>query len=292
MYAVRKADQSAFTPTSKDICRIENGSTNAYLKDARAIEEFLKGVEPNYNASVEKLRNGTVDRDCISTIAGFVSYVMCCSPAAMRLGSTNLQCLLDTFARVMDAQDVIPLAPSELDGKRLTELLDDGALKFEVDPKFPQAVGIEDIQGYASAFGNCRWDVLINTHADSPFFSSDYPAAIETSGHPWVLNKIVPLAPDLAIRIRPDINQDLSREDLTFSNFESRAIQLSRKHVIDINRLIVRCAESLVFYRNQHPWVSDFIRKNSGFRIEFRPMRVSTPDGFTVFPNQQIVSTR
>jgi len=52
MYAIRKSDLKKFPCTSRDVCRIENGSTNAYLKEDRAIEDFLLDVEPKYNASI------------------------------------------------------------------------------------------------------------------------------------------------------------------------------------------------------------------------------------------------
>jgi hypothetical protein len=50
MYALRKSDLKRFPTKSQDVCRIEEGSTNAYLTKDRAIEEFLKEVEPRYNA--------------------------------------------------------------------------------------------------------------------------------------------------------------------------------------------------------------------------------------------------
>lgn len=39
-----------FPTKSQDVCRIEEGSTNAYLMKDRAVEEFLEDVEPRYNA--------------------------------------------------------------------------------------------------------------------------------------------------------------------------------------------------------------------------------------------------
>ena len=47
MYATRKADLKAFTPNSESVCRVMNGSTNAYLLKDRVIEDFLKTIEPN-----------------------------------------------------------------------------------------------------------------------------------------------------------------------------------------------------------------------------------------------------
>jgi hypothetical protein len=56
MHAIRKSDLKRFPARSRDVCRIEDGSTNAYLKEDRAIEEFLRDVEPRYDASLAKLR--------------------------------------------------------------------------------------------------------------------------------------------------------------------------------------------------------------------------------------------
>ncbi|WP_425603751.1 DUF4238 domain-containing protein [Coraliomargarita parva] len=52
MHAIRKRDLKYFTPDSKSICRIDENSTNAYLEDSRAIEKFLKTIEPKYNTAV------------------------------------------------------------------------------------------------------------------------------------------------------------------------------------------------------------------------------------------------
>jgi hypothetical protein len=58
LYATKKSDLKSFQCHSKDVCRIEDGSTNAYPINDRAIEEFLRGIEPNYDASISKLRQG------------------------------------------------------------------------------------------------------------------------------------------------------------------------------------------------------------------------------------------
>ncbi len=47
--------------------------------------------------------------------------------------------------------------------------------------------------GFIDIFGNCEWEILQNDFQDSPFFTSDYPIAIEKASDPRVLNKIVPL---------------------------------------------------------------------------------------------------
>ncbi len=88
-----------------------------------------------------------------------------------------------------------------------------------IDPKYPQAIGISSILKCSNIFGNCEWEILQNDSKDSPFFTSDFPIAIEKTSNPCVLNRIVPLAPNLAIRIKPDISIDRDQIDLSFPKF-------------------------------------------------------------------------
>ncbi|MBI1919577.1 MAG: DUF4209 domain-containing protein [Geobacter sp.] len=117
MYAIRKSDLKEFTPKSDDVCRIENGSTNEYLEDERAVEEFLKGIEPNYNSALEKLRANCLDVECIYAIAGFVAYIATCSPTAMRIKSSPLRGVVEETSRILDAKGEFPPPPPELGGK-------------------------------------------------------------------------------------------------------------------------------------------------------------------------------
>jgi hypothetical protein len=109
MYAVRKSNGKTFTPDAESVCRIEEGSTNEYLTHDRAIEEFLKGVEPQYNAVIRKLFAGEIDPECIAVIAGFAAYVMTYPPAAMRIQSAPLEASLKSFAGVLDSANALPL---------------------------------------------------------------------------------------------------------------------------------------------------------------------------------------
>ncbi len=84
MYAIRKLDLNEFPTPSKAVCRIENNSTNAFVRNNREIENFLTDIEPNYNSALKKLRTEEIDTDCIYTIAGFVAYAMPWSPLVTR----------------------------------------------------------------------------------------------------------------------------------------------------------------------------------------------------------------
>jgi hypothetical protein len=108
------------------------------VKETRIIEDVLTEIEPYYNASVENLRNENIDHRTIFAIGGFIAYVQTCSPAGMRIFANPLRKMLETIAEVEDAKGSLPLSPDELGGKSLTQLLADGTVKIEVDPKYPQ----------------------------------------------------------------------------------------------------------------------------------------------------------
>jgi hypothetical protein len=289
MYATRKSDLKSFPCNSRSVCRIEEGSTNAYLINDRAIEAFLLGVEPHYNAAVVKLRENKIDRDCIHAIAGFVAYVASCAPAAMRIHTEPLRNVLESTAAILDKQGLIPPAPPSPGAKTLTELLTDKEVGIAVDPKYPQALGISTITSRTSVYGNSPWEILLNGVSECPFFTSDFPVAIEATAK-RTMNWIVPLTPDLAIRIIPDVRLSGTAPDLSFAKFTSRQRTLRRAEIGGINRLIVRCAEDMVFYRDNYDWVADFIAKNRIYRIEAVTDRIPYGAGFMSISTQRIVS--
>lgn len=281
MYAIRKSDLNTFTPNSKVVCGINDGSTNTYLRKDRAIEEFLETIEPNYNGALDKLIAGNIDATCIYTIAGFIAYVVTCSPAGMRIQSGPLKGTLEIESAMMDAQGLMPPAPAALGGASLTELLQSGAVEWTIDPKYPQAIGISSILQLTAMFGNFKWEVLHNENDGSPFFTSD----------PRVLNRIVPLAPKLALRIMPDITLDKDRSDFSFANFEPRTRTIDHAELVTLNCLIVRLAEETVFYRDNHPWVQPFIAKNRNNRIEPHTHNLTTSTGTLQISTQRVVAS-
>jgi len=288
LHAVRKSNLKKFTPRADDICRIEDGSTNSFLTRERVIEEFLKTVEPRYNSAVASLRSGNPDQDAVYVIAGFVAFVVSCAPAAMRLGIQPLDSLLRGTSEILDRQGRLGPAPAILGNKSLTELLADGTVHFDIDQKYPQAMGINTIIGRVSAFGNADWEILHNSDRDSPFFTSDFPVAIEERGNTGIMNRLVPLTPDLAVRILPDVSQSRASPDLDFSQFRFRVRTVTRAECTEINRLIVQCAEDLVLYRDDHAWIDGFVSKNRNFRIETLVERIPSGGGYFHLARQRI----
>ena len=97
----------------------------------------VKGALAGYNAALSKLLGGTIDNDCVYTIAGFVAYVVSCSPAGMRIQSGPMKSAVEPATAMMDARGLFPPSPPELGGKSLTELLRAGAVQVIVDREFP-----------------------------------------------------------------------------------------------------------------------------------------------------------
>lgn len=291
MYAIRKSDLKLFTPNTQSVCRIEEGSTNSYLRADRLVEEFLKGIEPKYNAALIKLAADKIDPECIYVVAGLVAYVLTCSPAGMRIYSNPLKAAVEETAQILDSKGSFPPPPPELGGESLTELLRSGKVYVKIDPKYPQAIGIASILSLTITFGNFKWDILINPFDDSAFFTSDFPVAIKRTEDLRVLNRIVPLAPNLAIRIRPDLSFDRKNIDFSFSGFRRSIRNLTRSEVISVNRLIVRCAETTVFFRNNYDWVPRFVKKNAKFRIEPRTQRIPYGNGTLLWSTLEVSET-
>jgi hypothetical protein len=187
----------------------------------------------------------------------------------MRINSGPLKRALEAEVRAADAKGVFSKAPESLGEKSVTELLDDGTIELKIDRKFPQAMGIDRIKRHVALYGNSSWEILINKEADiNPLFTSDYPVAIEVINIHTPINRVVVLAPDLAVRIKPDMQ--LRGKELDSSFPENRAIQrpLKRTELVTINRLIVQCAEDFVFFRDDLDWVKGFVSKNARYRVE------------------------
>lgn len=283
LYALRKSDLSLTTPRPREVCRVEE---NGLLPDApvgSAIEAVLSGIESNYNRSVNKLLANQLDEECIRTLAGFAACVTVGSPAGRRIQAEALRLQFErgTMDVAVPGGACEPASPL---GQGFNP-----ALRENQALPFGQASGIAAL---IAEFGNADWDILINDFDDRPFFTSDYPVAVEATPDPRVLNRVVPLAPKLAVRIRPRVPEDRSDTDLSFSAFGSRTWRLSRDEVVKVNRMVVRCAEDLVFFRDHKQWVTKFVERNRGFRVEIRPKQVRLEDGLHLLDLMQVVSTR
>jgi hypothetical protein len=287
---IRKAELKKFTQISENVCRIEDGSTTPYLEEPRAIEDFLKSIEPKYNSALAKIRARQIDSECIHTIAGFAAYIVCCTPAAKRIHTGGIKAHQEATAILMDEQGLFPPPPAELGGATLTELLESGKINIEIDERFPQALGISTLIDRLSLWGNSPWDILIIRDNENEFFTSDFPCAIETCGE--ICNQIIPLAPDIAVRIRPDVRLRGHEVNLAFTNFSADYRKVDYDEIRRVNTLLVQCAEDMVFFRDDKPWIQKFIEKNKFYHVGMINVRKRTTTGFKIFQRQKIIEQK
>jgi hypothetical protein len=78
--------------------------------------------------------------------------------------------------------------------------------------------------------------------------------------------------------------------DLSFAKFGHKRKTLQRQDLLEINRLLVQCAEDTVFYRDDRKWIEPFVTKNRHYRIETKVNKLPHGTGFAVVSSQQIVS--
>lgn len=246
-----------------------DGSTTQYLDNPRAIEEFIKPIEHNYNLACAQLLNDKISVTTIFVVSGFASFVQICAPTSLRVHAGSLENLTTIESELLDRMGMLPKAPPELGGKSLSELIKEGTVKMEIDSNFPKAIGVSNFRSSLLAFGNFRWDILLNDWPNSPFLTSDFPLAVEETQDPRVINRVLPLTPKLAVRIRPRL--DLTKLELAsdeFKHFRFRRLNLSQSEVRKINQTIVRSAEDIVFSSVGLPWLAKFVERNRRFRVQ------------------------
>ncbi len=287
LHAKRKTDGFRFSPKPQDVCRIEQGSTNLYLSEPRAIEEFLKAIEPHYNKAVDALRGGSTEDEHVGVIAGFVAYVASCSPTAMRVNSEPLRSVVEVTADIMEKHDAIDPPPPQLGAGTLTDLIRDGTVQIGIDRKFPQAIGIEQVVELARRFESCDWYLLHSPSPSKAFVTSDFPAAIEETGPMRPINRVVALSPELAVRVVPG-HTAMTRQRGTSATGDRRHRTAGGHEVVEANRTIVRSAEEIVFFRDDAPWIGPFVNANKEYRVTAETRRVPRGNGWVLMTSVKV----
>lgn len=151
-------------------------------------------------------------------------------------------------------------------------LSENGTVKMtyvDETPKYTQALGIANLEKLTYIIGNLKWEVLRNPLPTSPFFTSDNPVAIEPKKNSSIPNIIVPLTPQLALRIQARHNKDHAIHH-NFDRNKTTFKTLTPKDVERINRLIVQSAENNVFFGEELSWIGPFAKRYSMYRIEIK----------------------
>ncbi|WP_275788233.1 DUF4238 domain-containing protein [Pararhizobium gei] len=265
MHAINKWTLAQFECDSYSQCRLKDGSTNEHLEEPRAIELFLKDIEPRYNNTLKLIRKREIDREAVYTIAGLISYIEGCSPAGVRIAKSIVEKSIEALGSLIAAKNINPESPhlAQLD------LTDDAlrVIKAQVGHKYAHSFGITKLIERLHLLANSQWDFIFSKPSDSTFFTSDFPVAIEASDdEPRFNDRIFPLAPDIAVRIRINIDYDYDGIK-NFNFFRYNFMEAQKQEIYSFNKSIVMCAENTLYYRDDDPWVLPFVDKNRFFRI-------------------------
>lgn len=278
-YAIKRADGKTFKTKSKDVCRIEDYTTNSYFEDERIIEEFLQTIEPNINKAINSFSDKKYDVETIYTLSGLVAFIASCSPSAIRFATTMVQSNVEDMAKILDKQGKLPKLNH--DGKELilSEMLKNGNVRLNIDDKYCQSLGISNVMKIQASFGNSPWEILINETSDY-YITGDYPIAIEKTNDPRIVNKIFPITPRIAIRICPDINVCDDEKDFVLNPFRYREINVGRSDVKYINKQLIIAAENMVFMKKYDSMIYSWVLKYKRKRIAQKMYKFPTQNGY------------
>jgi hypothetical protein len=208
----------------------------------------------------------------------------------MRIGTPHIAACMQSAIELLDAQGVLPPGPEVFGNRSITELLDEGTIQLNVAERYPQAIGISNIETMVDILGNSMWDVMFVNPIHGAFLTSDFPVGLGPSYDNRIVSKTVPLAPDIAIRIHPNFRERGKKPDFSFPRFRARLRELRLKEMCEVNRQPVRAAETMVFCNVDADWLVPFVRKNRDFRVESVVSEIPWPSaGKMIIATQRIV---
>lgn len=265
LHAVRKSDLSFFTPRSKDVCRVEDGSTNEFLTENRVVEEFLKGIEPAYEPCLTRIANGEFDWNSRQVFSGFLAYIQTYTPTALRMFDPMTRAVLERTNKLLEESgELEPLDAPELpdwNGKSMSQLMAEGKVELKIDLKMPQAMATTQLLNIRDSLASNDVTIL-RPKGRGRFLTSDFPSVILDHYQNKFAQRFIPISPKFGLVF----HTHTSIEERDHAHY--RFVDIGAKKVQRINDEIIRAAESLVFSSHKYPWLLDRVRKFKKFRVE------------------------
>ena len=198
--AARKSDLSVFTPRPRDVCRVEDGSTNKYLTDNRAVEDFLKEIEPAYEPCLARVFADELDWKSRHVFSGFLAYIQTYTPAALRMFDPMTRAMLERTVRLLEESgELEPIDLPELPdwhGKTMSQLTKEGKVKLNIDLRMPQAMATTQLLKVRQSLASSDVTIL-KPAGSSRFLTSDFPSVILAHHQNKFAQRFLPLSPKL-----------------------------------------------------------------------------------------------
>lgn len=263
--AARKSDLSVFTPRPRDVCRVEDGSTNKYLTDNRAVEDFLKEIEPAYEPCLARVFAGELNWKSRQVFSGFLAYIQTYTPAALRMFDPMTRAMLERTVRLLEESgELEPIDLPELPdwhGKTMSQLTKEGKVKLNIDLRMPQAMATTQLLKVRQSLASSDVTIL-KPAGSSRFLTSDFPSVILAHHQNKFAQRFLPLSPKLGIVFHTHTSIE-DREEVNH-----RFIEIGARRTQNINDEIIKAAEDLVFSTHKYPWLFDKVKMFRKFRVE------------------------
>lgn len=261
----RKGGKPSFAAHPYDLFRIEDGNTNNFLDDPRELEKLAEFSEPAFEPALANLRDGIFNERTRLVIANLMTYFILASPTQMELMRPGFSKLILKFAKEVDKQGNISPFPNIPDhrfsGKSLSDLIEAGEIKADVDMRAPQALSVNRAENLIRVFYNSDWRI-VKSAPNNPFLTSDFPVTFIIKERDTNRPRFFPLAPDIGIVV---YSRRLDDDGTGFSY--NPVEQLGKHWTANLNREVVRGANDLVVSNAKYPWLKDFVRRYSKYRL-------------------------
>ena len=235
--------------------------------------DFRSMCEPHWDQEVGKLLSGKLGREGKLVMAQMAATLMTCTPAWRRVSVDTYNSFLKGTAIASHDLTVKAGRTPEIETEAI-ELLRNGGLSLETDPKFIEAKNTRGLLDHARLIYNQPWIVLHNG-TEFPFVTSDNPFALLT-GYPRRpgVTRFLPITPRVCLEI-PFLH-DLEPRERKMTRFDLdqapkgdvRYATIPPLKARAINRLIVQCAEKLVLSPAPDAGVQRLVEKYAAWGID------------------------
>ncbi len=287
LHAYDKQGLKHFTPTTKNICCAQDWDTNPYFEDERAIDKYLRVIEPKWNHGVEDISDLLKYEEVKYFMAGYIAVLVSCTPASIRTLTYATEQIIASGGNILAQQmqehperfpETVPL-PSEI----FEKIMDAGGISAQVDPKHTHARTMQNLVDLQWHFYKSPWMILDN-ETDSPFLTSDFPVAYYyPKPHAQIPYRFVPLTPRYAVLIKPSLDKSdrkdpkESFEKYPITEIDIRSVRPEFPKVL--NKLTIQGAEQFVISAYDAPWIMKMVKKYRNWKMDSGTVRLPHGNG-------------